>query len=235
MLLDPRGTGASDRPADPHAYDLEDYAADVEAIREHLGLERLGLLGHSHGGFVAMTWATTYPERVGRLVLSNTAPRFTDEIRARRRAIIDSYRDEPWFEDALASLNEHPDGVYADDATLAASVERRAPFHFHRWDEDAKAVASILQADGPNADALSHFNARVAAGMDHRTALAHLEAPTLVITGEHDPFGESTAREIADALLDATVAVFPDAGHFTYAETGSRGAWARAILDFLSA
>src|SRR6266542_4229763 len=52
VLLHARGTGASDRPADPHAYDLADYAADVEAVREHLGLERLDLLGHSHGGFV---------------------------------------------------------------------------------------------------------------------------------------------------------------------------------------
>ena len=33
LLLDPRGTGASDPPADPSAYDLEDYAADIEAVR----------------------------------------------------------------------------------------------------------------------------------------------------------------------------------------------------------
>src|SRR5919201_2431593 len=71
LLLDPRGTGDSDRPADPSAYALGDYAADVEAVREHLGLERLDLLGHSHGGFVAMRWAGDHPNRVGRLVLSN--------------------------------------------------------------------------------------------------------------------------------------------------------------------
>ena len=55
VMPDPRGTGDSDRPAEPSAYDLEDYAADIEAVREQLGLERLDLLGHSHGGFVAMT------------------------------------------------------------------------------------------------------------------------------------------------------------------------------------
>src|SRR5262249_20855645 len=84
LLLDPRGTGGSARPADPHAYDLDDYAADIEAVREHLGLEQLDLVGHSHGGFVAMAWAGLYPDRVGRLVLAGTAPRFTDEIRAHR-------------------------------------------------------------------------------------------------------------------------------------------------------
>src|SRR6478736_2256941 len=51
VLLDPRGTGASERPADPGAYELADYVADIETLRAHLGLERLDLLGHSHGGF----------------------------------------------------------------------------------------------------------------------------------------------------------------------------------------
>src|SRR3954451_24541861 len=66
LLLDPRGTGASARPAGPTGYALEDYAADIEALRAQLGLETLDVLGHSHGGFVAITWAGTYPDRVGR-------------------------------------------------------------------------------------------------------------------------------------------------------------------------
>jgi pimeloyl-ACP methyl ester carboxylesterase len=55
-----------------------------------------------------------------------------------------------------------------------------------------------------------------------------------VITGERDPFGESTAREIAGALPNATLVVLPGAGHFIFGESASRQAWARAILDFLA-
>ena len=50
VLLNPRGTAGSSRPADPRAYQIEDYVADVEELRVHLGLERMLLLGHSHGG-----------------------------------------------------------------------------------------------------------------------------------------------------------------------------------------
>ena len=50
VLLNPRGTGDSGRPKDPRAYQIEDYVSDVEELRVHLGLERLLLLGHSHGG-----------------------------------------------------------------------------------------------------------------------------------------------------------------------------------------
>jgi proline iminopeptidase len=234
LLLDPRGTGESDRPIDRHAYKLADYAADIEAVREHLGLDRLDVLGHSHGGFVALEWAGSHPERSGRLVLSNTAPRFTDAIRRARQAIVESYVGEPWYADALAAYEAHQAGRYADDAELAALLEREVPFYFPRWADDEQAVAARLVTDGDNADALRHFNERVAGDMDLRPVLARVTAPALVITGELDPFGEPTASEVAEALPNATLVVLPDAGHFIFGESENRGAWARAILSFLA-
>jgi pimeloyl-ACP methyl ester carboxylesterase len=234
LVLDPRGTGETDRPADRGAYDLADYAADVEAVRRHLGLERIDVLGHSHGGFVAMAWASAHPERVGRLVLSNTAPRFTEGIRRARRAIVESYADEPWYADALAGLAAHPAGRYADDAELASLLGREAPFFFTRWGPDEQAFAAAMSRADMNADTLRHFNEHVAGAMDLRAGRARVTAPALVITGELDPFGEVTAREIADALPAAAVNVIPGAGHLIFAESEGRAAWARAILSFLA-
>ncbi|HYM96329.1 MAG TPA: alpha/beta hydrolase, partial [Candidatus Sulfotelmatobacter sp.] len=57
VLFNPRGTGASARPSDPRAYQIEDYVADLESLRSHLQLERMLLLGHSHGGVVAQAYA----------------------------------------------------------------------------------------------------------------------------------------------------------------------------------
>jgi pimeloyl-ACP methyl ester carboxylesterase len=234
LALDPRGTGASDPPADPRDYDLAAYAADVEAVREHLGLERLDYLGHSHGGFVGMTWASTYPECVGHLVLSNTAPRFTDTVRFQSEAIVESYSGEPWYPDALAALRAHQSGDFADSADLTALLDRRLPFYFPRWGEDEKAVGELMSRSGMNADALRHFNERVAGGMDLRPGLARVTVPVLVITGELDPMGRESAQEIAAALPNATVVVVPDAGHFIFGESGKRDAWAQAILDYLN-
>jgi pimeloyl-ACP methyl ester carboxylesterase len=45
----------------------------------------------------------------------------------------------------------------------------------------------------------------------------------------------SAARELGDALPNATVVILPGAGHFVFGESGSREVWARTILDFLSA
>ena len=231
LLLDPRGTGDSGRPADPSAYDLEDYVADVERVRDHLGLDRIDLLGHSHGGFVAIVWAGTHPERVGRLVLASTTTRFTDEIRQRRMSPIATHHGQPYFEDAIAALQDQQAGNYATDEDLIALYERAGRV-LMPLGADIEPVAQVLLAAGMNADALRHFNHTIAAGMDLRPYLPRIEAPTLVLTADHDAFGGPTAEEIAEALPDSRSAVVPG-DHFTFLEPDNRAAWSGAVLEFL--
>src|SRR4051794_29691587 len=66
VLVDPRGTGGSSEPRD---YSLDGYAADIEELRVHLGLERMDLLGFSFGAVVAISYATRY-QGLGKLVLA---------------------------------------------------------------------------------------------------------------------------------------------------------------------
>jgi pimeloyl-ACP methyl ester carboxylesterase len=233
LLLDPRGTGDSSRPADASAYDLEDYVADIEALREHLGLDRFDLLGHSHGGFVAIVWAGTHPDRVGRLVLASTATRFTDEIRARRMEPIATHQGRPYFEDSIAALQDQQAGNYASDEELVALYERAGRV-LMPLGTDIEPIARTLVAAGMNSDALRHFNETVAGGMDLRPYLPRIEARTLVLCGDHDAFGGPAAEEIAEGLPDSTSAVVPG-DHFTFLEPENRPAWSRAVIDFLGA
>jgi pimeloyl-ACP methyl ester carboxylesterase len=231
VLLDPRGTGASDRPSDASAYALEDYAADVEALREQLGADRLDLLGHSHGGFAAITWAGTHPERVGRLVLASTTPRFTDSIRQTQRARVELHVDEPYFADAMAALELHHQGRYATDAELA-DLYRREALLFMPVGFDLEPMLRALEPAGTNADALHWFNERIAPTMDLRPLLARIDAPTLVISGDQDPFA-SSAAEMAEVLPNATLRIVDGADHFPFLEPDHRAAWSGAVLEFL--
>jgi pimeloyl-ACP methyl ester carboxylesterase len=101
--------------------------------------------------------------------------------------------------------------------------------------EDLTPVADAFRAAGMNADALRHFNERIAGAMDLRPLLARIESPTLVIAGERDAFGGPTTDEIAEALPDPTVVTILGADHFAFLEPGSRAPWSRAVLDFLAA
>jgi len=231
IVLDPRGSGASDPPSHRDGYDLEDYAADIEAVRDHIGVERLDLVGHSHGGFVAMTWAARYPDSVGKLVLASTAPRFTDAIRQARAARAASHEGQPYYEDAIEARRLRAEGRYSTDAELGELYRREgvleAPLGV-----DPTPVLEVLARAGDNSDALGHFNSRIAAGMDHRPQLAGVTAPVLILTGSEDVF-VSGAYEIADALPNATLVVLPGADHFPYLEPGHAEAWSQAVLDFL--
>jgi len=57
VLLDLRGTGESAVPADPASYRCDRLVDDVEALRAHLGMEQIDLLGHSAGGALAVLYA----------------------------------------------------------------------------------------------------------------------------------------------------------------------------------
>lgn len=231
LLLDPRGTGDSDRPSDPSDYDLEAYAADVEAVREQLGLDRIDLVGHSHGGFVAMNWAGNHPDRVGQLVLANTTPRFTDEIRERRARRLESHRGKPYFADALQAQQARAQGRYQSDEELADLFRR--DWHLQIAPEvDYGPIEEALAKAGNNADALRHFNDRVAGGMDQRALLERIDARTLVLAADLDPFAAS-AQDTVDHLPDPALVILSGADHFTFLEEANRPAWSRAVLEFL--
>ncbi|ETI26277.1 hypothetical protein G647_03054 [Cladophialophora carrionii CBS 160.54] len=73
IIASPRGNDDSDRPASPTEMSSRHVVSDLEALREHLGLDAFpALIGHSSGGTVALGYAIAHPTRVRRLVLLNS-------------------------------------------------------------------------------------------------------------------------------------------------------------------
>jgi pimeloyl-ACP methyl ester carboxylesterase len=165
-------------------------------------------------------------------VLANTTPRFTDTIRQARRERAMSHQGQPYFEDAMDAMRAHHEGRYADDAELLELYRRESPL-FAPVGADLTLVGAAMSRAGTNADALRHFNERVAGQMDLRPLLARVDAPTLVIGGELDPFGPSAHEEIAAALPNTTLTILAGADHFPFLEPDRREAWQRVVLDFV--
>jgi cis-3-alkyl-4-acyloxetan-2-one decarboxylase len=69
------GCGLSEKPDDArYSYTLESRVDDLEALLDHLGLDReLTLILHDWGGMIGMAYAARHPERIARLVVTNTA------------------------------------------------------------------------------------------------------------------------------------------------------------------
>ncbi len=69
--IDFPGFGKSDLP--PTAWGVADYARFVAHLLDHLGLERVHLIGHSFGGRISIVLGADYPERVKKIVLTDSA------------------------------------------------------------------------------------------------------------------------------------------------------------------
>ena len=233
VLLNPRGTEGSDRASDPRAYATEDYVADLDQLRRHLGLERLLLLGHSHGGVVAQAYAARHPDRVERLVLASTLARFHAEQEAAMQAAIDRKKGEAWFEDALAALEAEQAGQWGSDAELADLALREFPFYFASYGDHERAYLRTVDGEIPCGDALKLFNNEVFTTFDLRPELARITSPTLVITGENDFIcGPVSAQELADGIVGAQLELLADCGHFVFVEQPER--FAEAVAAFLA-
>ncbi len=219
VMLNPRGTGGSDRPRDRRAYQIDDYVRDVEEVRLHLGLERMLLLGHSHGGVVAQAYAAEHPGRVSRLVLASTLPRFGPQQEDAMRAGMDKRSGQSWYADAVAALEAEQDGTFENDQELGELVFREMPLYFARYGPVEAGYLDTLRSETLNAETLELFNKEIFTTFDLRDRLPRITAPTLVITGDDDFIcGPVCAAEITAAVRGAREVIVGDSGHMVFIE-----------------
>ncbi|MCX4632209.1 alpha/beta fold hydrolase [Streptomyces sp. NBC_01443] len=211
IVLDLRGTGRSGLPEDTSSYRCDRLVDDVEALREHLGLPRMGLLGHSAGTNIATQYAAQYPEKVSKLALIGPSTRavgvaITGEM---RRELAQLRKNEPWFPAAFAALQAIAEGTGSD-------WEAVAPFFWGRWDATAQKHHTASQPS--NQEAVALFAAEGAFNPEStRAALAACEAPVLLLTGEFDLNSPPvSAAEFAKVFPDAALVVQPGAGHYPW-------------------
>ena len=222
VLLDPRGTGGSDRPADATAYRIEDYVDDLEELRRHLGLEAIDLLGWSHGGIVAMAFAAAHPARVAHLVLVATLARFQAEQEEAMREEMEQRAHEPWYEDAVAALEEEQAGTFGSDVELGELAFREFRLYFASYGERERTYLERMR-EPANGDTLRLFNQEIWPTFDLRPQLSRLDVPTLILAGEQDFIcGPTCAKDIAGAIVGAKTVIIPGAGHFLFLEAADR-------------
>jgi pimeloyl-ACP methyl ester carboxylesterase len=232
VLVDPRGTGGSDPARDPSAYAIDDYASDLEELRVHLGLERMLLLGHSHGGVAAIAYASKHPERVERLILASTLPRHGPEQEVVMQAAVEARAGEPWYEDAVAALKTELEGTFVDGRELMELVQRMMPLYFARYGEAERAYIEAMTGEELCVDATRLWEKEIFEHFDLRPLLPSLTMPTLVITGELDFItGPSCAAELVEGIPAPERVVLPGVGHMIFVEAPE--AFRAAVLSFL--
>ena len=230
VRYDQLGCGRSERSANA-TWTLDLFRAEVDAVREELGLERIHLLGTSWGGMLALEHALARPGTLASLVLSSTlasAEQWTGEVRKLRDAMppeVVAAFDE-------ADATEHWDGPAwnaADEAFAARHVYRgvdAAELERMRKGRSREAYETMW---GPN----EWLATGELAGWDVRDRLGELDVPTLVIRGQYDLCTPPVAQTLVDGIRGAKLVVFEDSSHVPAVEETER--YLQVVGDFIRA
>jgi pimeloyl-ACP methyl ester carboxylesterase len=228
--LDLRGTGASDAPADPASYRCDRQVSDIEAVRRHLGLERIDLLAHSAGANLAYRYVERHPDRVGRLLLVTPSTRGVgvDTPDEARSEIATQRSREPWYAEAAAALARVQSGTGSEDDWSAIS-----PFMYQRWDDESRAYEAWMDERRVEEPAVAYGADDAFDPETTRAALAKLDLPVLVLAGGFDTGNPpKVMAEVAALIPRAELVVQESAGHFPWVDEPER--FVELVAPFVS-
>lgn len=224
VYVDHRGSGRSgDCPLE--SCTLDNNVEDVEALRAHLGLERICVLGNSYGGMVALTYAIRYPQRVSNLILSATAAsyRFMQDAWeiVQQKGNADQQRVCRTLFDATFSADEELYEFYRVMGPMYATSFDQAKFEY-TW---RRSVRNFRQTNFGFGGFLKQY--------DVIDQLATITCPTLVLAGAHDWIcPPQHSRLIAEKIPRAQLKVFARSSHSIAADENE--AYLAALRGFLT-
>ncbi|MFB8114904.1 alpha/beta fold hydrolase [Streptomyces sp. NPDC055962] len=209
---DLRGYGGSE--VVPGTCLLSDFADDIAALLDTVGLEDVVIGGVSMGGQIAMEFLRTRPERVRALVLSDTSPvAETEEGKAARAALADRLLAEGM-------------GGYADEV-IGRMI---APYNVTALPDVAGHVLAMMRGTAPEGAAAA-LRGR-ARRPDYRDTLASATVPVLLVVGADDDYTPVGDAETMRSLVpSADLVVIERAGHLPCVEQPA--AFNEALLRFL--
>jgi proline iminopeptidase len=222
VFYDQRGTGASAlvRPDAPQT--MEAQVADLDALRDHLHFNTIDLVGDSYGGLLAMAYTASHPERVHKLVLSDSAaPAWNGIVHLFPQV----------FPDKLEAQARPPNPA---TATGSPAGEQGLRNHFGMiFYSEEKRDAYLAGAKDLGSNPKTGADIRKATpNLDLTPALAKFQCPTLVITGRYDMnVAPLTAWKIYKAIPGARFSVFEKSGHLPSYEEPDK--YVQVLGDFL--
>lgn len=203
VTYDRRGFGNSSQPWG--GYDYDTFAADLDALLQHLDLREVSLVGFSMGGGEVVRYVGTYgTDRVAKAVLAAAVPPYLFASEDNPDGGLDDEAiaglQDGVKTDRLAFLDQFTTNFFSAGTALLVSEPQR---------EHARDIAALASPKG-TLDCIGAF-----ARTDFRADLAKVTVPTLVIHGDSDaivPF-EVSGKRSAEAIAGSELVVVKGGPH----------------------
>ncbi|WP_078544373.1 2-succinyl-6-hydroxy-2,4-cyclohexadiene-1-carboxylate synthase [Litchfieldia alkalitelluris] len=219
ILIDLIGHGKSDSPEGIQNYTFDYLMKDVLLILDKLEIDKVGLIGYSMGGRLALALAIEFPERFTHLVLESSSPGLNEETDRQERMLTD---------ESLASFIEE-EGIkkfvtYWENIPLFASQQnmpdsKKVYLHNQRLNNNPMGLANSLKGMGTGVQ------------LPYWGSLHKLNMPVLLLCGELDDKFCIIARKMSSLISNSTFKKINGAGHAIHMEQPEK--FGRIVSGFL--
>lgn len=232
VFFDQLGCGKSDQPVDVSLWRIDRYVRELTAVREALGLERVHLLGHSWGGWLAIEYMIGKPAGIASLILASTSAslRQVAEETARLKASLPR--------EALDILERYEAvGDYHHPQYEEAMMEfyKRFVCRLDPWPEVLNRSFNNLTSNAVPYETMQGPNEFTITGnlkdWDRTGTLGGIEVPTLITCGRFDELGPACAETLHRSISGARLRIFESSAHTAHLEETT--AYLSVVRDFL--
>lgn len=232
VFYDQLGCGKSDIPDDTSLWVAERFAREVQAVRDTLGLDRVHLLGHSWGGWLALEYMAGKPAGIVSLTLASTCA----SVQAYLDLVPGLLAQLP--QDVQDTIARHEAAGTTDSAEYqAASFQYLMTFVCRKqpWPDSMLRTGFNIQNTpvyhhmwGPSEFTLTGN----LAGWDRTGVLPSISVPTLISVGRYDEIGPPAAEAMQERIPGAELVLFEESAHSAHFEEAEK--YAATLRDFLA-
>ncbi len=231
IFYDQRGCGQSTGEINPDTINVPNFINDLENIRCAFNFDKISLLGHSWGGFLAMNYAISHPQTVEKLILSNSVPACTEDHAQFFKEYLK--RTAPYQEELskIKATQEFQLGEPKEVEQFYRIMFRPYFYQPEKIELLNLRRTSIACVNGEKIFKVIWENL-LRNPYDLHTSLKTLSIPTLVIHGDADPIPLITAQKIHESIQGSKYVVLNQCGHFPYIECTEE--YLSLLKEFLS-
>ncbi len=233
VFYDQLGGGQSDKPDDPSLWRIERFAAEIDTVRQALGLTQIHLLGRSWGGWLAIEYILSHPHGVKSLILASTSssvPQYLSETTRLTRAL------PPEIYQTMQRYNAAEDYQHPD---YQAAVFELYKHHMCRldfpWPDPLMRLAANLNGNavyetmwGPNEFVIKSD----LKNWDRTDRLGEISIPTLITLGRYDLATLTCAETMDQDIPDSRIVIFEESAHVAHLEETDR--YLQVLTDFMA-
>lgn len=222
VVFDARGSGESEGSG---TFSHEQWAADIDGLREWIGAETIVIAGGSYGGFMSMEYAIRYPERVTAMVLRDTSADNDNAHLARENALAS---DRVTVD--MEKFDRIDVGCVTDNDDLRDCWREILPLYDFNYDPSS--TEKKVEATPYRYEAHNYAFSVNLPKYDLKPQLPSVAVPTLITVGRHDWITPVSCSETIESLLpNSELVVFEKSGHSPQIEEAEL--WTATVREFL--